>query len=313
MKKFDFNDINLIPKKGIVDSRSECSTFVKLGNMQFKSPVIPANMSSVMTEELAVKLAKEGYFYIMHRFNTDSIAFAKMMRGEQLPISISIGVNEDSVNVLRTLSKINLEPEYITIDIAHGHCKKMKFMIAYIRSMFKKTFIIAGNVCTREGIFDLEQWGADAVKVGIAPGHACTTAMATGFGSRNCQASTIYDCAVGAKVPIIADGGIVHPADVTKALVLGASMVMCGNLVSGCKDSPGEIIWKNDIAYKEYWGSASQFESGKSNRIEGTKKLVEYKYKTLLEQMNFLDECLQSSISYAGGTKLEHLQLVRWH
>jgi len=142
--------------------------------------------------------------------------------------------------------------------------------------------------------------------------HNCTTAFMTGFGSRNCQASTILECVNDTKIPIIADGGIVHPSDVSKSIVLGATMVMCGNLISGCSDSPGDVIEKNGIKYKEYYGSASQFESNKTNRIEGTKKLVEFKYKTVLEQMKFLIECLQSSISYGGGNKLLDLHSVKW-
>jgi hypothetical protein len=40
--KFDFNDINLIPKKCIVDSRSECDTSLTFGNFKFKMPIVPA-------------------------------------------------------------------------------------------------------------------------------------------------------------------------------------------------------------------------------------------------------------------------------
>ena len=60
-KKFDYDDINLIPKYSIVNSRSECDTSIKIGNNLFKNPIIPANMESVINEELAIKLAKEGY------------------------------------------------------------------------------------------------------------------------------------------------------------------------------------------------------------------------------------------------------------
>jgi GMP reductase len=146
----------------------------------------------------------------------------------------------------------------------------------------------------------------------IVHNSACTTAFMTGFGSRNCQGSTVYECAQRANIPIIADGGIVYPADIAKAVVLGATMVMCGSLVSGCTDSPGELKFINNEYIKEYWGSASQHESGKSNRIEGTMKLIPYKNKTILEQMHFLKECLQSAISYGGGNTLEALSYVQW-
>lgn len=199
MTKFDFDDMNLIPKLGIVDSRSKCSTNVQLGKHNFKSPIIPANMSSVMNEDLAIKLASEGYFYIMHRFNIDTVAFAKKMRLKKLIVSISIGVNDDSINVLRTLSTLKLEPDFITIDIAHGHCVRMGFIIKYIRSMFDNTFIIAGNVSTSDGVKYLENNGANAVKVGIAPGSACFidgTKVLTKEGYKNIEKITTNDMVV---------------------------------------------------------------------------------------------------------------------
>jgi GMP reductase len=71
MSVFDYKDINLIPKMGIVDSRSECDTSITLGNFIFNIPVGPANMECVIDEKLCVKLAENGFFYIMHRFNVD--------------------------------------------------------------------------------------------------------------------------------------------------------------------------------------------------------------------------------------------------
>lgn len=313
--KFDYNDINLIPKKCVVESRSECDTSVQFGPNTFNMPVIPANMSSVINTEVATKLATKGYFYIMHRFLTpkQQIEFVSNMKSAGLIASISVGVKEADYTLLFNLREARLIPDYITIDIAHGHANTVKKMIEYIKSIMPTVFIIAGNVSTTEAVADLQRWGADAVKVGIAPGHACTTAFMTGFGSRNCQGSTVYECARRANIPIIADGGIVYPADIAKAVVLGATMVMCGSLVSGCTDSPGELKFINNEYVKEYWGSASEHESGKSNRIEGTMKLIPYKNKTVLEQMYYLKECLQSAISYGGGNTLEALSYVQWY
>ena len=114
------------------------------------------------------------------------------------------------------------------------------------------------------------------------------------------------------KTPIIADGGIKVPADIAKSIVLGATMVMVGGMMSGFKDSPGNLIDLNGMKKKEFWGSASQFQSNKTNRIEGTKILVEYKDKSILDEMVYLQECLQSSISYGGGNSLSSLKNVKW-
>ena len=146
----------------------------------------------------------------------------------------------------------------------------------------------------------------------IVHNSACTTWPSTGFGSRNCQASTIYNCSLLTTKPIIADGGIRVPGDISKSIVLGATMVMVGGMLSGFKDSPGHLVIVDGKNKKEFWGSASQFQSGKSNRIEGTKILIDYKDRSILDEMTYLEECLQSSISYGGGTDLSCFAKVKW-
>jgi len=319
MTRFDFQDINLIPRKCIVNSRSECATDFVLGDWRFKLPVVPANMECVINDDVALKLASEGYFYIHHRFNTDAVAFAKFMknRSHPLPVSISLGVNADAYEIMKTLNSEGLMPDFVTIDIAHGHSVKMECIIKWIKNTFSKPpFIIAGNVSTPEAVRDLEAWGADAIKVGIGPGSACTTYVATGFGSRGCQASVIRDCAAAVmnkNTVIIADGGIKEPGDIAKALVLGADMVMIGGMFSALTDSPGNVVTGTDgRLYKEFWGSASAFQSGKSSRIEGTKKLLLMKPHGILDEMNYIKECLQSAISYGCGAYLRCFSQV-WY
>lgn len=312
LTKFDYNDINLIPRYSTVDTRSECDTSVKFGKFTFKNPIIPANMESVINEDLAKKLAKEGYFYTLHRFGIDNMKFIQDMKKEGLMTSISIGVNEDSYKLLEDLIADQLVPDFITIDIAHGHCKKMKRMLRFIKESLLDSFIIAGNVASIEATVDLDNWGADAIKVGIGPGSACTTFPTTGFGSRNIQASVVHDCANVTKKHIIADGGIKSPADITKSIVLGASMVMVGGMMSAFLDSPGRVVEIDGTKYKEFYGSASSRQGNKINRIEGTVKLNKLKNVTIVEYLDYLTECLQSSISYGGGKKLEDLYSVRW-
>lgn len=309
--KFEFEQINLIPRKSIVESRSECDTSVKFGNFTFKMPVIPANMECVINEELAIKLASNGYFYIMHRFVDNIISFIEKMNNLNLITSISIGVNEESYDLIKSIANLGLKLDFITIDIAHGHSIKMERMLNWLRQQMPDSFLIAGNVSTIKAVEELTSWGADCIKIGIGPGSACTTWPTTGFGSRNCQASTIEECSKY-YVPIIADGGIKVPSDIAKSIVLGATMVMVGGLMSGFKDSPGNLINLNGVKKKEFWGSASQFQSNKTNRIEGTKILVDYKDKSILDEMIYLQECLQSSISYGGGNNLSSLRNVEW-
>lgn len=310
--------MNLMPRKCIVSSRSECNTEFTLGKYTFQMPVVPANMECIIDEDVAIQLAQFNYFYIHHRFQKDVVPFVRRMKSLRLPVSISVGVNEDTYDLLKTLKTLELVPDYITVDIAHGHAIKMESLLRWIRSEFtdekNRPYIIAGNVCTHIAVRDLEEWGADAIKVGIGPGSACTTYVATGFGSRNIQASIIQLCAQARKkrdTKIIADGGIKEPGDIAKALALGADLVMVGGMFSACADSPGKTVLGTDgHKYKEFWGSASASMAGKTNRIEGIKTLTRSNNKTFLEQFTYLKECLQSSISYAGGNDLRCLTAV---
>lgn len=309
-KYFDYKDVNLVPRKGIVDSRNECDTVVEFGGNKFMLPVYPANMEAIVNIDICETLAENQYFYTMHRFGIDQIEFIKYFKSKNLITSISIGVNEDSYDLINYLVEFNLVPDYITIDIAHGHSIKMEKMLNFLKYETSiSSYVIAGNISTVDAARDLYEWGADAVKIGIAPGGACTTYMETKMGSRGIQASIVNQIAQfrdgywGDK-GIVADGGIRERGDVAVALTLGADMVMAGSLFAGFIDSPGDIIEIEDKEYKLYWGSASSSQSGKTNRIEGNEHLIELKDKTILEEMTSLEEALQSAISYAGGKDL---------
>ena len=102
-----------------------------------------------------------------------------------------------------------------TIDIAHGHAESVRKAIEHIKARLPKTFVIAGNVATPEAVIDLENWGADATKVGVGPGKVCITKLKTGFGTGGWQLSALKWCARVATKPIIADGGIRHHGSVS--------------------------------------------------------------------------------------------------
>jgi GMP reductase len=310
---FDYNQMNLIPQKCIVESRSQCDTSVTIGTRRFALPIVPANMECVIDTALAIKLASAGYFYIMHRFGGATLEFCRTMKDRGLPISISVGVGADSYTMLNELVENTIAPDYVTIDIAHGHSSRVQQMIQWIQVNFPRAYIIAGNVSTADAVRDLEDWGADAIKVGIGPGSACTTYNVTGFGSRGIQASIVGECAsVARRAMIIADGGIKDPGDIAKSLALGAGLVMVGGMFSALVDSPGNTVLLDGRQYKEFWGSASVHATGKKDRIEGTKNLLPMKSRTVLEEMGYLTECLQSAISYAGGRDVSCFRVVRW-
>lgn len=307
---FDYEDIQLIPNKCIVKSRSECDTSQQFGKHTFKLPVVLANMQTIIDEKLAIKLASEGYFYIMHRFyENERIPFIKKMNELNLISSISVGVKDSEYKFIDDVVKEGLNPDYITIDIAHGHSVAVIEMIKYIKKHLPDSFVIAGNVGTPEGVRELENAGADATKVGIGPGKVCITKLKTGFGTGGWQLAALRWCAKAARKPIIADGGIRTNGDIAKSIRFGASMVMIGSLFAGHYESPGDIIIDNGVKMKEYFGSASEYQKGEKKNVEGKKMLVPYKgyiSDTLIE----MQQDLQSSISYAGGRDLKSIKFV---
>lgn len=307
---FDYEDIQLIPAKCIVNSRSECDTSVTLGAHTFRLPVVPANMQTIIDEKIAIFLAEKGYFYIMHRFEPDKrSSFIKDMHNRGLIASISVGVKEEEYAFIEQLSSEQLIPEYITIDIAHGHSDAVIRMIKHIKQHLPSSFVIAGNVGTPEGVRELENAGADATKVGIGPGKVCITKIKTGFGTGGWQLAAVRLCAKAASKPIIADGGIRTHGDIAKSIRFGASMVMIGSLFAGHEESPGETIEIDGKLYKEYFGSASEYQKGEKKNVEGKKIAVEHK-GALIETLKEMEQDLQSSISYAGGTKLDAIRNV---
>lgn len=276
-------------------------------------PVIPANMQDVISWEIADGLQLNDYFYIMHRFdNANSNMPPKFKAGMDVKtISISLGVNDLSKLEYETLCNNDIFVDTVTIDVAHGHHGKVKDMINFLRPGLKKGpksgFIIAGNVATADGYKFLCDLGVDAVKVGIGGGSICSTRYKTGFHLPT--AYSIWECATEGDrdIPIIADGGATHFGDVAKALVLGADMVMSGKWFAECIDSPASI----HNGKKIYRGSTSFESKGHNNHIEGHTLTINGGC-TYDQRLFEIQQALQSSISYAGGTSLKALNNVDW-
>jgi GMP reductase len=311
MEIFDYDNILLLPRKCRVESRSECDASIELGNRRFRIPVVPANMKTVVDEPICIWLAQNGYFYVMHRFDLDNVQFVKNMKAQGLYASISLGVKQPDYDTVDQLLILGLAPEYVTIDIAHGHADSVKNMIGYLKEKMPATFIIAGNVATPEAVIDLENWGADATKVGIGPGKVCITKLKTGFGTGGWQLSAVKWCARVATKPIIADGGIHEHGDIAKSIRFGATMVMIGSMLAGHEESPGQTVEVDGKRFKEYYGSASDFNKGEYKHVEG-KRILEPIKGTLANTLIEMEQDIQSSISYAGGKRLLDIRKVNY-
>ena len=311
MEIFDYDNVLLLPRKCRVQSRSECDASTQLGGRSFRIPVVPANMKTVVNEEICIWLAQHDYFYVMHRFDVDNVALVRRFHEAGVYASISLGVKEADRAAVLALKQQGSVPDYITIDIAHGHADSVRDMIGHIKTHLPQTFVIAGNVGTPEAVIDLENWGADATKVGIGPGKVCITRMKTGFGTGGWQLSALKWCARVATKPIIADGGIREHGDIAKSIRFGATMVMIGSMLAGHEESPGQTVEVDGKRYKEYYGSASDFNKGEYKHVEG-KRILEPIKGRLADTLVEMEQDVQSSISYAGGLKLLDIRKVNY-
>jgi IMP dehydrogenase len=224
----------------------------------------------------------------------------------KLPLCAAVGVNGDYLERARELAWNGCN--VLLIDVAHGHHKNVGEAIEEIKKDISGIEVIAGNVATSEATRYLCEREADGIRVGIGNGSLCETRIRTGIGVP--QVSALLDCVNSADefdVPIIADGGIRNIGDVCKGLACGADSVMLGSLLSGTKESPGEIEkvgqWPNEKLFKKYRGSASRDSKGSDKNVEGNHKVIPYKGKTK-RILHDITDGVRSSFSYVGANNI---------
>ncbi len=212
--------------------------------------------------------------------------------------------------------------ECIAVSTAHGHTASVGEVVKLVRAAFKALTIIAGNVTSASGVSFLADCGANAIKVGQGPGSICTTRIVAGVGIP--QLTALHVAGAGAKksgVKIIADGGITKSGDIVKALTL-ADAVICGGLLAGCREAPGEIIEISGKVYKQYrgMGSLSAMKAGSAARYghdknDNTRKVAAEGIEALKEVSGSVDDVLanliggvQSGMGYLGAATLPQLR-----
>ena len=236
----------------------------------------------------------------------------------RLLVGAAIGATKDVLERCRAL--VDAHVDVVGLDSAHGHSQNIINTVKKIKNAFPDLPVIAGNIATGEAAKALIEAGADAVKVGMGPGSICTTRVVAGMGVP--QITAICDaCEVADKygIPVIADGGIKYSGDVTKAIAVGANVVMIGSLFAGCEESPGEEEIYLGRRFKVYrgMGSIGAMNEGSRDRYfqEGNKKLVpegvegRVPYKgPLADTIYQLLGGLRSGMGYCGAPDIETLQ-----
>lgn len=285
--KLDFSDVLILPKRTSYSSRSE--VFLER-TIQFKYaqvywtgvPIMVSNMDTTGTVEMAKVLQQYKIITCLHKY----------YRADDIPddldreyFAVSSGIQSaDLTNLDEIIKKVN--PKFICLDVANGYMQKFVSVCNQVRELYPDKVIIAGNVCTAEGVLDLVLNGkADIVKCGIGPGSQCLTRKQTGVGMP--QLSCIMECADtahGLDAQIIGDGGIQVNGDFAKAFGAGADFVMAGGLFGGYKESGGYTIIEDGVYYKVIYGMSSttamnKYQGGVAQHRSSEGKTVKVKYR----------------------------------
>jgi IMP dehydrogenase len=243
----------------------------------------------------------------------------------RLRVAAAVGIARDTMDRAEALVAAHVDA--LVVDTAHGHSQGVLDMVRRLRRQYQDVDIVAGNVATGDATEALIELGVDSVKVGIGAGSICTTRVIAGVGVP--MISSIMECAQAAaphRIPIIGDGGIRFSGDVTKAIAVGASCAMIGNLFAGTDESPGEMIIYQGRSFKEYRGMGSigamrrgsrdryfqdefDLESGGADKLvpEGIEGRVQHKGPVAL-MIHQLVGGLRAGMGYCGAGNIPTLQ-----
>ncbi len=317
------------------DLRFETNLDQNIENVMTKEPLVTAEVGTTLEKAKAILqkhrieklpiVAKDGtlrgLITIKDIEKSKEYPLATKDTHGRLVVAAALGVDATSRD--RAQALVAAGCDVLCIDTAHGHSKNVLDMVDWASKQFKDTVIVAGNVVTADATEALIARGADVIKVGIGPGSICTTRVVAGVGMP--QISAVMECSKAAKKKgktIIADGGIKYSGDITKALALGASAVMIGNLLAGADESPGETLLYQGRTYKVYrgMGSLGAMAQGSKDRYfqsdvaefdklvpEGIEGRVPYKGSASAVLHQLLGG-VRSGMGYLGASSIAELQ-----
>ena len=311
-RALSFDDVLLVPEYSEIESRKSIDLSVSLERTgtSLNIPIVAAPMDSITESKMVIATDSVGGLGIIHRYG--SIDEQEQMvhacyTANAANIGAAVGVTGDYRERAERVAKAGAN--FICVDVAHGHHSLMKECLKNLRSdLGKDVHIMAGNVATIKGFNDLSDWGADSVRVGIGGGSICSTRLQTGHGVPTLQ--SVFDCAASDRdALLIADGGIKNSGDMVKALAAGADLLMCGSLLSGTDETPGQIIRAADGRKRKVYRGMASREAQKSWRnsvgsVEGIATTVDAKgpVKDVLLDLAW---GIKSGLSYSGAINIK--------
>ena len=263
-----YDDLLLVPQYSEIMSRKEVNISSTLKNgPRLSLPIIASPMDTISEGAMCLAMAEAGGLAVIHRYNTiaEQVAIVDDIY-RTLPLThttaAAIGVTGDYQE--RASALVDAGVTILCVDVAHGHHILMRDALLHLRAAFGRDIhIMAGNVCTLEGVNDL------------------------------------------------ADGGIKTSGDIVKALAAGADFVMCGSLLSGTAETPGDLIVTSRGPVKTYRGMASKDAQldwrSQSGSPEGISTTVPYR-REVAPILEDLRGGIASGLSYSGARSLSSLR-----
>jgi GMP reductase len=322
--QLDFEDVLFLPKRSKSASRSEVDLVREYkfqnGALWKGIPIIPANMDTTGTFEMAESLMKFQMPTALHKhYSVQELVefYTKHSKEELSLVFYSMGIVENDYKKLKeVLSKLEdaSKLQNICIDVANGYTEVFSNFVKKIRTEFPEKTLMAGNVVSKDMTQELIMAGADIIKVGIGPGSVCTTRKMTGVGRPQLSATIeCADAAHGMGAYVCADGGCKMVGDVAKAFGAGADFVMLGSMFAGHDESGGKLIERDGKKYKEYYGMSSdtamnKYHGGVASHRASEGKRIEMKYKGPVEgTIQQILGGLRSTCTYVGAKRLKDL------
>jgi IMP dehydrogenase/GMP reductase len=314
LESLSFNDVLLQPKYSTITSRSDVDLSVSLKNFKFEIPLLPANMASLVGEQMCEFMYQHKGMALLHRFESTKNTISvfdnlKCKYGKDIYnyIGVSVGVKKEDYELVDIY--YNLGIKIMVVDVAHGDHINCINMTRYISEKYPGVLLISGNVATGTGALNLWKAGADIVKVNVGAGSLCTTRVETGAGVA--QLSALLDVwemksyaenTLNKVLYVMSDGGMTYVGDLVKSLCF-SDIAMSGHFFAGTEETPGEVVEYNGTLVKGYNGSSTH----KTNHVEGVKSYVKYRGPMSKELQKIL-EGLRSGCSYQGAHNLSELK-----
>ncbi len=220
----------------------------------------------------------------------------------RLQVGAAVGTGGNTTERVAALVQEGID--MLVLDTAHGHSRAVVEQARAIKKAHPTVPLMAGNVVTGAGARALLEAGVDAIKVGIGAGSICTTRIVTGVGVP--QVSALLDVVreVDGALPVVADGGVHFSGDLAKALAVGASAAMVGNLLAGTEEAPGEEELFQGRRYKNYRGMGSLGAMGSG---EGARDRY---YQGGVESGKLVPEGVEGRVPYKGSVASIVAQLM---